>query len=1154
MTSAQGRTTGVRVVRAPDLSTLADHLAIRLRDQPPTDPFGAVEVAVPGRGAERWLTQHLAGVLGATAGQAGVCAGIGFPFVGGLVHRTVAAALGPAGLAGAATSGEVAGGEDLWSPTRLVWPLAELLDDLPAAAWADPLRTHLAADGVPALRRRLPLARRIADLFDRYALYRPELVAAWCRGEDVDVDGAPLAGELCWQPALWRAVTDRLGVEGPDRRTDRALTALREGRIADPDALPRDPAVFGVLGLPPRHLDVLVALGAHTTVSLYLLDPCPAWSDDEPTPTLRHPLLTASGLRARDAHTILVPVLPAVAEVEDLAGAGDGEAVGATVLEVLQADVRADRRRAPDGDVPARPLAPADRSIQVHRCHGPIRQLEVLREVLLGLLEDDPTLEPRDIVVLTPDIQRYAPLVPAAFPWGRDIAGEGHRPTGAPGSIHLDVRVADRNLAGDAPVTATLLRVLELATTRISASEVLDLVSTAPVRARFDLSAADLEVLPGWLQGTGVRWGMDAAHREHVLGIADGAHTFDAGLDRLALGAAMADEGDRTVGGIRPFDDVEGDRVELLGRLEGATHALFSLLAALDRPRTVPGWREILEQVLVELLDPGVGPGRDPGLVAELARIRGTLDAIVREAAGHRTEPTLAEIRGLLEERLAPGGRSVATGTGAITVTGLVSLRNLPHRVVCLVGMDDGALPRPVGTAGFDLLEAPSRPGDPDPRAEDRQLFLDAVLAATDHLVITYTGRDPRSNAGVQPAVVVAELMEVLAAQTSTEPGADGVPTWTEVEHPLQPHSARYFRDPLPGESPVPRGFDPDHLAAARAAAEAVDAGPVPGFLAEPLPLPPADLVDLDAIELEDLIDVVQHPVRGLLRRRLGLAVSTPDRRLEDRDPFELDGLERWQVGQELLERGPDGDGDREAAWYRATLARGTVPVGGPGEVALEEVAALAGAVRAEMAQVPGTPRRVVVEVVVPLPPHVPSMGAPTTARLTGSVTLTGDTLLEATVGRLRAPRQLAAWIRLLAVVAAGVAPEPRAVLLGRGKDDEIDRLELHAVTAERARELLGEVVELYLRAHRVVLPLLPVTGAVYAAARRRGMGVAAALERAHRGAWEGGFGSPGERDDPDVVQAFGRDTELADLDAWYVLTPDAERLWMPLLDAGGRA
>jgi exodeoxyribonuclease V gamma subunit len=1154
----------VRIERATSVEDLVVGLAAQLVEQPPSGVLDTIEIAVPSRGMERWLTQRLSTELGALDGEAGVCANIAFPFPGTVVTRALAAVLGDGTE------------EDPWAPERLAWPVLAHLDDLPDDDVHAPLRAHLADGTERAERRRFPLARRIADLFDRYAMYRPDMVARWADGEDVDADGQPLPANVAWQPPLWRRLRATLGAS-PDARFGDALAALAEGDIAQPDALPAI-TIFGVQSLPPLHLRLLDALAGHTPVTIHALTPCATWTPGEAPLEPGQPLLASCGTAARDAQTALAPYeRPADTATQlDLGllrrptAAADLPAPGASALTVLQGDIRADRSRGPR-DLPPVDLAADDTSLQIHACHGPMRQLEVLREALLDLLERNRDLEPRDIVVLTPDIETYDPLIRAVFSDG-DRPGD-HDRDAATGVPALPFRVADRTVRDENVAARVLLEVLELVTARVGASAVLDLLATPPVAARFGLSAADVDTLPGWVLGTGISWGIDAGHRDELIGLDDASHTWAAGLDRLVLGAAMPDDGERMVGGVVPYDDVEGGGVELLGRLATATDALFACLRQLRAPRTVVAWRDALAEVVDTLLDPGPGPRRDPLLTAQLAAVREALSTMVEQSHGPDEAPsgielTLEEVRSVLGSHLGQRGGRAQYGTGAVTFAGLVPLRNVPHEVVCLVGLDDGALPRTAHRHGFDLIAAQPRPGDPDERIEDRALLLDAVLSARRHLVITYTGHDPRTNEVQQPAVPVSELLDVVdrtfvADGWRSDPRPRAARDVVVTDHPLQPHSPRYFREPVSGEDPVPRGFDRRALAAARAAAgQRTPAAPF--FPPErPLPTPTADELDPHIVELGDLVRFLEHPVRYLIQRRVGVSLGDDDRRLEDRDPIDLDGLQRWQLGHRLLGRRLAGD--TAERWREHTLACGTVPVGGLGEVALDGIEELVDTLCAAVAEL-GDVHQLPVDVEVSLPGGA---GEPAgRRRVVGSVELHGATVLHLSVSLLKHKHRVPVWTRLLAATAAAPQLEPRARLLGRARNtagyqdlqlgplaavDRDDHQQGHdeRTPTEIARDHLGALVDIYLRGHREPVPLLPDTSHEYVKHLLKGTDHAAAIARAHR-TWEGTEQRPGEQADAYVVQAFGAATPLADIEAATGFAVDAERLWRPLLAVQG--
>ncbi|HYH90021.1 MAG TPA: exodeoxyribonuclease V subunit gamma, partial [Solirubrobacteraceae bacterium] len=415
----------LHIHRAERADALIEALG-RLLAEALADPFAPDVIAVPTRGMERWLTQRMSASLGATAGRAdGICANVEFPFPRRLAGDAVAAASG------------IDPEEDPWLPQRAVWPLLEVVGECLSEPWLHSLAAHLGPEGDADRRaRRFATVRHLAELFDRYALHRPAMVCGWARGE-VDV-----AAEAEWQAELWRRLRGRLAEPSPAERLEPACARLRE----EPSLLdlPERISLFGLTRLPTGHLDVLRALAAGREVHAFLLHPSPAlWEAlDGTAPVVRRAgdstaaipgnrLLASWGQDAREMQLVLGPH-------EHVGHHHPVDPGPDTLLSRIQADVRADR--SPPGDplpdVPdARPrLDPADRSVQIHACHGRARQVEVLRDAILHLLEEDDTLQPRDVIVMCPDIETFAPLIQATFGTGDmveddDPLPEALRPT-----------------------------------------------------------------------------------------------------------------------------------------------------------------------------------------------------------------------------------------------------------------------------------------------------------------------------------------------------------------------------------------------------------------------------------------------------------------------------------------------------------------------------------------------------------------------------------------------------------------------------------------------------------------------------------------------------------------------------------------------------
>ncbi len=465
----------------------------------------------------------------------------------------------------------------------MVWPLMEVIDASCTEAWCKTLATHLGhfeAGEEKELRqgRRYAVARRLAGLFASYARQRPQLLIDW----ENDIDG-DIADDLHWQPPLWRALLGRIDADTPHIRHAKTVATLQES----PTDLPERLSLFGHTRLPSTEIELLHALATHHDLHLWLPHPSDhLWQqlkgvhgqiprrDDTSHREVDHPLLATLGRDLRE----LQRSLPADAQTDDYLGGHDRPD---TLLGWLQSDITANARR-PKG----RAHKATDRSVQVHSCHGPARQIDVLREVLLGLLADDKTLEPRDILVMCPDIETYAPLIVAGF-------GLGDMIKGVHPAHQLRVRLADRSLLQTNPLLGVASQLLALAGGRATASEVLNLAQSAPVRARFGFTDDNLEDITRWVRQANIRWGFDTDHRK-PYGVDFIQNTWRFGIDRVLAGVAMSDDSHAWIDTTLPLDDVSSNRVDLAGQLAEYIDRLQRVVESLTgaRPLTSgsPRW------------------------------------------------------------------------------------------------------------------------------------------------------------------------------------------------------------------------------------------------------------------------------------------------------------------------------------------------------------------------------------------------------------------------------------------------------------------------------------------------------------------------------------------------------------------------------------
>ncbi len=1027
--------------RIEDLVALLADLVATPACEPSLGPLAPETIAVQGRGMERWLSMELSNRLGVWANPS-------FPFPRRLIECAFDAVLGPAaGRAG-------------FEPESLTWVIADLLPRLLERREFAELQRFLAGDADGT--RRIQLASRVAETLDHYVSYRPEMISAWEAGQ--------ARGE--WQATLWREIVSRTNGQHLASRAQAFLASIGQADGPLPD-FPARVSLFGITTLPPLWVEVLAALGRRVELHLFLLR---CARDPLAEPSRANPLWTSLGSVGREFQQVLSLY---GASVDSLQGAACDTG---SLLEVLQRAVL-EGNGGPGKVI----LREHDRSIQVHACHGPMREVEVLHDQLTALFEADPSLEPRDVIVMTPDVEAYAPFVEAVF----DASlGEGERP-------RIAYRLADRRLRSTCDVVDAFWRVLDALAGRFTASTLVDLLLVDRIRNRFQIETADLDVLLEWIPDAGIRWGVDAHHRHEVGQPALDQNTWREGLDRMLLALAMPADETSLFAGTLPAKGVDLGDSDLLGRFAEFCEALFDLREKLIAPRCLDAWSQDLGQVLDRMIDQC-----DDG-AQQQAWLRGALTDLAQRAreAGFDESVALASVRHQLDRHLEPAGESLGFLDGGVTICALVPMRSIPFRVVALLGMNDEAFPRSRQPFGFDHVAASPRPGDRTSRDDDRTLFLEALMSAREHLLITYVGRSVRDGSERAPSAVVDELLDEIARLAGVDARERLV-----VLHPLHSFSPRYFD----GSEPALVSYSGSD----REGAEALRA--FKGSLGRPWVTRPLalDAADERLVELHDLARFFEHPVRAFLQRRLGLYLRDQVPELEDREPMELDTLERWKLGDSLLRRELSG---MNAGQARDLLrAAGRLPPGALGDLegrrAGRRVEQVAAGVRAltEGERLPA----------VPVDLRLGDF------RLVGEIDdLWPDGRVAFQFSQLPHRRELGFWIRHLALAIAAPAIPVRSFFVAPSGGQGVAIRILGSVPD--ASDRLHDLLALYEQGHAAPLPLLPRTSRTQADVCMKFGWQREPVSAARRG-WQQDGAVPAERTDPYLLQAF-RDVDPLD-------------------------
>jgi len=950
--------TGLLVLHGNRMELLAEALLDWLASHP-LDALETETILVPSNGMAEWLKMELARAHG-------VCAATAVQLPARFIWQAYRAVLGREAVPAVSPLDKL----------PLAWRLMHQLPALAQQPGFEPVRAFLAG---PDAARRLQLAQRVADLFDQYQVYRSDWLQDWAAGHDrlrtvaqADAHAAPpVPPDQLWQPALWRALLGAM--TAPERSGSRAATHLRflaalQRAPAPPvrafPGLPRRIVLFGTTHIPHQTLEAVAALARHSQVLMAVPNPCRHyWADiidghaglrasrqrhaprnqqDLSALPLRslhahaHPLLAAWGRQARDFVRQLDAFDDVQAAIEQFQPPRVDlfdDTPGTTLLEQVQAAIR---ELMPLAEHPRRELPAHDRSIVFHIAHGAQREVEILHDQLLELLARPPggqPLHPRDIVVMVPDIDTFAPAIRAVF---------GQHPRSDP--RHIPWGISDQQDRGHQPLLVALEWLLRLPQERLGTSQVRDLLDIQAVSSRFGIETADLPTLMQWIEGAGIRWGLDAAHRDSLgLGPAGETHTWVFGLRRMLLGYAAGELPDtQGFAGIEPYAEVAGMGAGLAGALAELLHRLGAWLAEARVSRTPAVWASCLRQLLADLFLP----------VDEADRaLLGALDAALAdwlqacEVAGFDEALPLPVVREAWLGGLDAPGASRRFRAGGVTFCTLLPLRAIPFEVVCLLGMNEGDYPRRGMRSDFDLMALPgqARPGDRSRRDDDRQLMLDALLSARRVLYLSWAGRNPRDNHEQPPSTLVSQLRDYLAGGWGPQAVAQRT-----TEHPLQPFSRRYF------EVPAHEGGSGLFTYASEWRTAHTGRAPQPASeaaAAEPAAPPPegAEQGRL-TLTLGSLVEFLRNPVKAFFRHRLQVSFETQDNTDPDEESFHSGGLERWAQLDALLGAcrpwaqapGALPPPERVAAILEAQLERlqraGGLPLAGPGRVAQQQL------------------------------------------------------------------------------------------------------------------------------------------------------------------------------------------------------------------------
>ncbi|MCC5879268.1 MAG: exodeoxyribonuclease V subunit gamma [Idiomarina sp.] len=883
--------------RLEDLTDITVNLLARY----PLEPLAEEALLVQSNGIAQWLKIQL-------ATHTGVATMLDVTLPARFVWRAYRAVLG----------------EDIprhspYDKQRLRWRIMRLLPALMASHAAFTALQRYVADDSDQ-RKLFQLSDKLADLYDQYQVYRAEWLDAWAQGDDVIFlrgQAQPLTDEHAWQPELWRALVDDIGRE--QICSNRA--ALHRTFIERASALSNLPAgisprvvVFGISSLPKQTLEVLHALKGVCQVVLCVHNPCQYhWADIvdgrelfRHNQTARHalksadfaevaidalhlhaqPLLASWGKQGRDYIRLLDEfdeTRQMEAKFADLRFDLFDDVEAVNLLQQLQNDILHLRPVHETHAAWGMQVAEQDRSICFHRCHSAQREVEVLHDQLLAAFAADPDLQPKDIMVMVPDIDQYAPHIAAVF-------GRLHRDD----QRYIPFTIADQGQRHKNPILIALELVLAAPQQRFTHSDVFDLLQVPAVQQRFKLQPADVEQLQQWAAQAGARWGLQEQHRMSLgLDVAYAENSWLFALQRMLYGYAAGEVDNQPWQGIEPYTEVAGMQAQTAGALADIINCLQFYWRALANAKSFSAWYPILQQLLDDLFSP-----REDSEQLMLNRLREALDELAESIDEAQFDGDLRYniVQEVWLSAVDESGLNQRFMAGSVNFATLMPMRAIPFKRVCLLGMNDADYPRSTPATDFDLMAGHYQPGDRSRREDDRYLFLEALLSAREQFYLSWVGMSAQDNSEMPPSVLVGQLRDHLAAGWQAEPAADDEDLLLDrltTSHRLQPFAADYFS--------APEGSHTQFFTYAR------EWLPIHRNGHQNISSPLQDAAQLEPFEPEaplqlyDLEWLLREPAQLFARKRLGVSLQDLSSESYDDEAFNLNKLDEWKVKHELV-------------------------------------------------------------------------------------------------------------------------------------------------------------------------------------------------------------------------------------------------------------
>ncbi|MGX9417068.1 exodeoxyribonuclease V subunit gamma [Vibrio sp. WJH972] len=1069
------------VFHSNQLETLKIILVHLIKADPLDNPFTPETILVQSPGMSQWLKMEL-------ANEFGVAANIDFPLPATFIWDMFSQVLPDVPKRSA------------FNKEAMTWKLVTIIPTLLELDEFSPLKQYLSRDD--SALRLFQLAGKIADIFDGYLVYRPDWIDSWQK----DIPVLEIEEEHPWQPILWRHLyQETLALDQSHYHRGNLyqafIDAIEKGEI-DTSRLPKRLFIFGITALPPRYLDALKALSNYIDISLMFANPSQHYwgeiRDQKYLASLQrkqimldrerlaisgevsivkpqilseiehdslhveqqmgNSLLASMGKLGRDNLYLLSQL--ELEEHEYFIAPQDTNLLHQIQSDILNLDERANDQALETSEHKAQ-IEDTDSSVSLHSCHSPIREVEVLYDMILSWFDQDPTLQARDIIVMVADINSYSAAIEAVF-------------GNAPYERYIPYSISDRTTDHESPILTAFLQLLALPQSRCLASELLALLETPAILRRFGIAQDEFELARRWVEKTGIRWGLNHQSGEEFGFQISEKNTWQSGIERLLVGYSMAENVEIVSLGTEqfaPFNDVQGMGAELAGKLAHYIETISHYRSALSKTHSIDDWRTLLATMLDDFFTIDLEDD------VALNMVRETVHQLEQQLSDAQYEELLDPdvVRYYLQTKLSTTRVSQRFLAGQVNFCTLMPMRSIPFKVVCLLGMNEGTYPRANQVDGFDLMHGRSRIGDRSRRDDERYLFLEALLSARQRFYVSYIGQSIKDNSERLPSIFVSELLEYCQQnycvsgdeQNDSDDSAQRLESFLTHHHPMVPYSPQAFTGVSPSYAqewfPVAKRIEPESKQ--EGSMELRD------YLLE-LESP----INIDLTELQAFW---RNPAKFFFNRRLNVAYEDYSIIVEDIEPFSFDSLTSFGLRAEVIEHLVTRQNEDVETLKQVKRAQGLLPKNAFGEIEFESHLVQATPVAEKVTQLTQTPLDDV-ELTLEFYPFDDERSVQVNGWLTQRYEMG---MLRYRAGAIRSADKLQGWVDHLLLNLAGY--DQSTHLIGFDKKKGIEHITFTPIDADVARHYIERLLRYFFNGMNQPLAYFPKTALVGVEAQR---------------------------------------------------------------------